>query len=145
MVTLLYVALNGVFLASAPASELVGKVEVGEIAARHLFGAGGGRLMAFLITGGLFAALSALTWAGPRVAQTAGEDFRALSWFAAKSPGGVPQRALGFQTLIVVLLLVTASFEAVLIYAQFALIFCSCLTVLGMLGLYFLVRGSQDK
>lgn len=89
--------------------------------------------MACLISGGLVAALSALTWAGPRVAQTAGEDFSALSWFALKSPGGVPRRAMGFQTMIVLILLLTSSFEAVLIYAEFALISCSCLTVLGML------------
>lgn len=91
--------------------------------------------MAGLISGGLLAALSALTWAGPRVAQTAGEDFAALTWFARKSSGGVPRRALGFQTLVVMILLLSSSFEAVLIYAQFALVFCSSLTVLGLLVL----------
>lgn len=134
-VTLLYVALNAVFLASAPASELAGKVEVGEVAARHLFGPAGGRLMACVIGAGLVSALSALTWAGPRVAQTAGEDFPALSWFARRSPGGVPRRALAFQTGVAACLLLTSSFEAVLIYAQFALIACSCLTVIGLLVL----------
>ncbi len=135
LVTVLYVALNAVFLASSPAGELVGKVEVGEVAARHLFGNAGGRFMACVIAAGLISALSALTWAGPRVAQTAGEDFPALGWFAKKSPGGVPGRALAFQTLVVLVLLVTSSFEAVLVYAQFALIACSCLTVLGLLVL----------
>ena len=134
-VTVLYVALNAVFLASAPPGEFAGKVEVGEIAARHLFGDVGGRIMACVIAGGLVAALSALTWAGPRVAQTAGEDFSSLSWFAVKSSGGVPVRALAFQTLIVLVLLVSSSFEAVLIYAEFALVTCSCLTVLGLLVL----------
>jgi APA family basic amino acid/polyamine antiporter len=134
-VTVLYVALNAVFLASAPVSEMAGKVEVGEVAARHLFGEGGGRLMSCVISIGLISALSALTWAGPRVAQTAGEDFHALRWFARRSKGGVPQRALAFQTLVVLCLLLSSSFEAVLIYAQFALIACSCLTVLGLLVL----------
>ncbi|MEI6492162.1 MAG: amino acid permease [Verrucomicrobiota bacterium] len=134
-VTVLYVALNAVFLASAPPAEFAGKVEVGEIAARHLFGEAGGRLMACVIAAGLVAALSALTWTGPRVAQTAGEDFRALAWFSGKSSGGVPRRALGFQTLIVLVLLVSSSFEAVLIYAEFALISCACLTVVGLLVL----------
>ena len=134
-VTVLYVARNAVFLASAPPGEFAGKVEVGEIAARHLFGDVGGRIMACVIAGGLVAALSALTWAGPRVAQTAGEDFSSLSWFAVKSSGGVPVRALAFQTLIVLVLLVSSSFEAVLIYAEFALVTCSCLTVLGLLVL----------
>ena len=134
-VTALYVALNAVFLASTPAGELAGKVEVGEIASRHLFGETGGRIMACVIATGLVAALSALTWAGPRVAQTAGEDFPALGWFAVRSPGGVPRRALAFQTLIVLLLLVSSSFESILIYAEFALVACSCLTVLGLLVL----------
>ncbi|MFA7233714.1 MAG: amino acid permease [Terrimicrobiaceae bacterium] len=134
-VTVLYVALNAVFLASAPPAELEGKLEIGEVAARHLFGPAGGRLMAGVIAAGLVAALSALTWAGPRVAQTAGEDFSALAWFARKSPGGVPRRALAFQTLVVLFLLLSSSFEAVLIYAEFALIACACLTVLGLLVL----------
>ena len=134
VVTVLYMALNAVFLAAAPPAELAGKVEVGEIAARHLFGDAGGRLMACVIAGGLVAALSALTWAGPRVAQTAGEDFPALAWFGCK-PGVVPRRALAFQTLIVVLLLVSSSFESVLLFAEFALVACSCLTVLGLLVL----------
>lgn len=134
-VTLLYVALNAVFLASAPPSEFAGKVEVGEIAARHLFGEAGGRLMACVIATGLVAALSALTWTGPRVAQTAGEDFPALAWFSKRSSGGVPRRALGFQTLIVLVLLVSSSFEAILIAAEFALISCACLTVIGLLVL----------
>jgi len=134
-VTVLYMALNAVFLAAAPPAELAGKVQVGEIAARHLFGDAGGRLMACVIAGGLVAALSALTWAGPRVAQTAGEDFPALAWFGCKSSGGVPRRALAFQTFIVVLLLVSSSFESVLLFAEFALVACSCLTVLGLLVL----------
>jgi len=87
-----------------------------------------------VIAAGLVAALSALTWAGPRVAQAAGEDFSALSCFACKA-GVVPRRALAFQTLIVLSLLVSSSFEAVLIYSEFAMVACSCLTVLGLLVL----------
>lgn len=135
LVTVLYVGLNAVFLACAPMAELAGKIEVGEVAATYLLGAGGGRVMSGLIAAGLIAALSALTWAGPRVAQVAGEDLPALSWFAQKSATGVPVRALVFQTLIVLGLLASASFESVLLYAQFALVACACLTVAGMVVL----------
>jgi APA family basic amino acid/polyamine antiporter len=79
--------------------------------------------------------MSALTWAGPRVALVAGEDFRALSWFARKSRAGLPVRALVLQTAIVMGLLASASFESVLLYAQFALMACACLTVFGLLVL----------
>jgi APA family basic amino acid/polyamine antiporter len=69
------------------------------------------------------------------VAQTAGEDFPVLAGLARKSVGGVPRRALAFQTALVLLLLASASFESILIYAEFALVTCSCLTVLGLLVL----------
>jgi len=135
VVTVLYVLLNAMFLASAPMGEYAGKVEVGEVAARHLFGAGGGHLMSAIIAIGLISSLSALTWAGPRVAQTAGEDFPALRWLAGRSPGGIPVRALVFQTGVVLVLLLTATFESVLVSAQFALISCSTLTVIGLVVL----------
>ena len=134
-VMLLYVGLNAVFLASAPISELSGKIEVGEVAASHLLGARGGQIMSGVIAGGLVAALSAMTWAGPRVAQVAGEDFGVLSWLAPKSRAGIPVRALALQTVLVLVLLFTASFESVLLYAQFALVACSCFTVLGVIVL----------
>lgn len=135
LVTVLYVALNAMFLASAPMAAYAGKIEVGEIAARHVLGEGGGRLLAAVVAVGLISALSALTWAGPRVAQTAGEDFPVLGWFAVRSATGLPVRATVFQTLLVFVLLLTASFEAVLVYAQFALVACSALTVAAMVWL----------
>ncbi len=131
-VTVLYVSLNAMFLASAPMGEFAGKVEVGEVAARHLFGESGGRWMSIIIGLGLVSSLSALTFAGPRVAQVAGEDFPALRWFASKSRGGVPLRALVLQTAIVLVVIGLATFEEVLISAQFALIACSSLTVAGL-------------
>jgi len=130
---ILYVLLNAVFLASGPMNTFAGKIEVGEIAARNLLGEQGGRIMAGLIGAGLISAISAMTWAGPRVAQTIGQDFSALRFFARTSAGGVPRVAIGVQTLLVVLMLATSTFEAVLIYAQFSILVCSSLTVLGVL------------
>jgi APA family basic amino acid/polyamine antiporter len=132
VVTILYVLLNAVFLASGPAEAFAGKIEVGEIAAQNLFGEQGGRLMAALISGGLISSISAMTWAGPRVAQTVGRDFPALRLFARTSLGGVPRVAIGVQTLIVLVMLATATFEAVLLCTQFSLLACSSLTVLGV-------------
>ena len=135
IVTILYVFLNAVFLASGPAGAFAGKIEVGEIAARNLLGEQGGRLMAALISGGLISSVSAMTWAGPRVAQAVGRDFPALRFFARTSPGGVPRVAIAVQTLLVLIMLATATFEAVLLYAQFSILACSLLTVLGVLVL----------
>jgi len=135
LVTVLYVSLNAVFLAAAPIQEYVDKIEVGEIAARHLLGEEGGRIMSGLISLGLISAISAMTWAGPRVTQSIGRDFRVLGFLSKTTKGGVPRVALFFQTSIVLFMLLTSSFEDVLFYAQFAILASSFLTVLGVIVL----------
>jgi basic amino acid/polyamine antiporter, APA family len=133
LVMILYVTLNAVFLASGPMADFAGKIEVGEIAASYLLGEQGGHVMAALIGGGLVSAISAMTWAGPRVAQTVGQDFSALRILAWTSSGGVPRVAIAIQTVLVLLLLATSTFEAVLVYAQISILACSFLTVLGVI------------
>ncbi len=135
IVTILYVSINAVFLAAAPLQDYVGKIEVGQIAAEHLLGDEGGRIMSGLISLGLISAISAMTWAGPRVAQAIGRDLASLKVLSTTRSGGVPLPALGLQTLIVVILLLSATFEAVLVYAQFAILACSFLAVLGVIVL----------
>jgi len=139
VVTILYVLLNAVFLGSAPLADYAGKLEAGEIAATALFGVQGGRIMAGLIGLGLISAVSAMTWAGPRVANVIGEDFPMLGFLAKLGPGGVPQIALAVQTVLVLIMLFRGTFETILIYAQFALLSCGFLTVLGL----FVLRWRQ--
>ena len=135
LVTVLYVALNAVFLRSAPLDEIKGTIEVGHVAAAHIFGGSGGRIMAALICAGLVSSISAMTWVGPRVTMAMGEDCRALRFLAYKSRTGVPAVAIVVQTLIAAELLRRGSFETVLTYIQFSLTFCSFLTVLGVIVL----------
>jgi APA family basic amino acid/polyamine antiporter len=140
LVTVLYVGLNAVFLASGPMTDFLdeqghGKQEVGEIAASHLIGDVGGRIMSGLIGFGLVSAISAMTWAGPRVAQAIGQDYPVLGFLAKTSPGGVPRRALLLQTTIVLFLLATGTFQTILAYAFFAILTCSFLAVLGVIVL----------
>ena len=106
VVTLLYVLINAVFLGAAPLgayleSDGSGKLEAGEIAAKAIFGVNGGRIMSGLIGVGLISAVSAMMWAGPRVAYVIGEDFQALRFLSKLGPGGVPQVALWVQTALV--------------------------------------------
>jgi basic amino acid/polyamine antiporter, APA family len=140
-VVVLYVALNALFLSSAPMEAYEGRIEVAEIAASALFGERGGQTMAVLIGLGLVASISAMTWAGPRVAQTVGEDYAALAWFGKTSPSGVPRRALGVQTVLAVVYMASATYDTVLIYAQVALLLCGFLTVLGV----FVLRVREPR
>jgi APA family basic amino acid/polyamine antiporter len=131
----LYLSLNAVFLRSAPSSELAGKLEVGQVAAAHILGEAGGKIMAGLISFGLLSTISAMTWIGPRVTVAMGEDLRALSFLSRKTEGGVPAAAMLVQFAIVAILVITATFDQVVNYTQFSLTVCSFFTVLGVIVL----------
>jgi APA family basic amino acid/polyamine antiporter len=135
LVTGLYLAINAVFLRTTPAAELVGKQQVGLIAGVHIFGESGGKVMAVFIALGLVSAVSAMMWIGPRVMMTMGEDIPILQVFSTRSIGGAPAYAILFQLVVATLMLFTRSFEAVLDFIQFALLFCSFFTVLGVIKL----------
>lgn len=135
IVLALYTALNASFLYSTPMSEMAGKVDVALVVGRHLFGDFGARLVSALICFGLVSSISAMMWVGPRVAAVMGEDFDVLRAFSTRSANDVPVVALLFQAIVVVVLLVTGSFETVLDFIQFSLTLCSFLAVLGVIVL----------
>jgi APA family basic amino acid/polyamine antiporter len=137
VVAILYVGLNAVFLYTTPIDQMFGQIDVAVIAGRHIFGDWGGRLVGALICVGLVSSISAMTWIGPRVTVAVGEDMRLLRMFAHKSKNDVPSTAILFQLGIVNLLLLTQSFEAVLEFIQFSLIFCNFFAVLGVVKLRY--------
>ena len=135
IVLALYVGLNAVFLRAAPIDQLAGQLDVAVVAGRHIFGADGGRMVGALICLGLVSSISAMTWIGPRVTMTMGEDIPMLRIFARTSKAGVPTAAILLQLAVVNLMLLTGSFEAVLDFIQFSLTACSFLAVLGVIKL----------
>jgi basic amino acid/polyamine antiporter, APA family len=135
IVMVLYVALNAVFLHTAPVDKLAGQLDVAVVSGRYIFGEVGGRIVAAMICIGLISAISAMMWIGPRVTMTMGEDVPAIAFFARKSSTGVPAYAILFQLAVATLMLFTRSFEAVLNFIQFSLLFCSFFTVLGVIKL----------
>ena len=135
IVIVLYVALNAVFLYTAPIDKLSGQLDVARIAGGYIFGETGGRIVAAMICIGLVSSISAMMWIGPRVMMTMGEDIPALSLFARRSARGAPVNAILFQLAVASLMLFTRSFEAVLDFIQFGLLFCSFFTVLGVIKL----------
>jgi APA family basic amino acid/polyamine antiporter len=130
-----YVLLNAVFLVTTPQAELRGQIEVGLIAGRHIFGSNGGSVVGAIICLGLISSISSMTWIGPRVTMAMGEDHWLLRFLGRKNSSGVPANAVLVQLLIVNLLLLTRSFELVVVYIQFALLLCSLLTVIGVIVL----------
>jgi len=133
IVIVLYVALNAVFLITTPMKELAGQIDVAIVAGKHVFGGIGGRMVGAVIALGLVSSISAMTWIGPRVTMTMGEDMPLLRLFSRKSKRDAPAFAIIFQLVVSNLLLLTQSFEAVLDFIQFSLTFCSFFTVLGLI------------
>jgi APA family basic amino acid/polyamine antiporter len=76
-----------------------------------------------------------MMWIGPRVMMTMGEDIPVLRPFANRSASGAPAYAILFQLTVASLMLFTRSFEAVLEFIQFSLLFCSFFTVLAVIKL----------
>ena len=135
IVLLLYLALNAVFLRTAPLDQLSGQLQVANISGRYIFGEVGGRIVAAMICIGLISSISAMMRIGPRVMMTMGEDIPAINVFARKSTSGAPAYAILFQVAVATVMLLSGGFEQVLDFIQFALLFCSFFTVLGVIKL----------
>jgi APA family basic amino acid/polyamine antiporter len=139
VVTVLYVALNAVFLNVAPMDAMAGQVEVGYIAAEYAFGDVGGRFAGVALSLLLISTVSAMTLAGPRVLQVIGEDFAKLGVLARVNDDGLPFVAIAVQSTLTVLFILTSSFESILVFAGFTLALNSFVTVLGV----FVLRRSR--
>jgi APA family basic amino acid/polyamine antiporter len=141
VVMLLYLATNAVFLRTTPAAEMIGKQQVAVIAGAHIFGPAGAKVMASFICLGLISTVSAMMWIGPRITAAMGEDLGALSPLARRNARGIPVAAILVQFAMVILLLLTATFQTAVNYIQFSLTLCSTLTVLGV----FVLRWRQPN
>jgi APA family basic amino acid/polyamine antiporter len=139
IVTVLYVALNYVFLFAAPIAEMQGEVEVGFIAARWAFGETGGQFTGLVLALLLVSTVSAMTLAGPRVLQVIGEDFKALSILSRTNDDGIPVTAIYVQSALAILFVMSSTFESILVFAGFTLALNSFATVMGV----FVLRWKQ--
>lgn len=132
IVTALYVALHYVFLRVAPIEAMVGQVEIGYIAADAAFGGAGGKFAGLVLSLLLISTVSAMTLAAPRVLQVIGEDFPQLRMLARTNADGIPTNAILMQSSLAIVLIMTSSFESVLVFSGFILALNSLVTVLGI-------------
>jgi APA family basic amino acid/polyamine antiporter len=145
IVTFLYILLNFVFLYVAPQNELAVSpsnfkvVEVGFVAANHIFGLVGGKIIAMIIAVLLISTVSSMIIAGPRVTMVMGEDIHLFRVFAKKNRNGIPSRAVLFQSAISLFFIFTSTFGEVIEYIGFTLSLFTFMTVLGL----FILRARQ--
>lgn len=132
LVTVLYLLLHAMFLSVAPMSAMAGKAEIGFVVAGFAFGETGAKVVGVMLSILLISTVSAMLLAGPRALQVMGQDFRVFSWLAKETKSGVPAIAVGLQVAITLLLIITSSFESIIIFSGTILALNSLLTVLGL-------------
>jgi APA family basic amino acid/polyamine antiporter len=133
LVTMLYLALNAVFLFSTSPAALAGRLEVGRIAAEALGGPAWANALAGLIALALATAVSAMMMAGPRVYAKMAADGCLPRWLAAGN--GPPLPAVMFQSAVALALLWSATYDRLLTYIGFTLSLSTAATVIGLMRL----------
>jgi basic amino acid/polyamine antiporter, APA family len=136
IVTVLYIGLNILFLYALPISGMSGVLQIGDKAAAALFGPVASRMVALIMALSIFASASAMILAGPRV------------YFAMASDGLFPARLAGvheryqspawsitLQSLWASVLMLTGTFEQLIVYSGFVLVLFSALAVAAVIVL----------
>ena len=137
IVTLLYIALNFVFLYVTPMNELIGKVEVGYLSGVHLFGTKLATVVSLCIGLLLISTVSSYIYVGPRIIQAIGEDYDRLRILSKTDSQGIPYNGFILQLFISLLFVITSSFEQVLMYTGITLIITSTITVCSLFYLRY--------
>lgn len=119
IVTILYLALNFVFIHAVPLEQIKGEEAVALIAARSLGGPFLHHCVAIVISIGLLTSISAMMFLGPRVYGKMAQDGLFPTAMAGTSP---PFRnGCLFQTLIALIMVWTSSFDKIVNFAGFLL------------------------
>ena len=141
LVTILYLTLNYIFLYTTPIELMKGKVEIGYIAGVQIFGHFGGKIMSIGISIMLLSTLSSYVYIGPRIMHAMGEDHIMLKNLSTKNIDGIPMKAFVVQFIISVALILSSTFEQVLLYAGVSLIITTVFTVLAL----FVLRSNKPN
>lgn len=132
LVCVSYLLLNYVFLSVAPMDAMIGKVEVGYVAATYAFGDVGATIMGILLALLLVSTVSAMILAGPRVLQSIGEDFPVFNRLSRVNRDGIPALAVCVQAAIALVFLWSASFDRILVFSGATMALNTLFTVAGV-------------
>ena len=134
MVTALYLLLNLVYVYALAPNKMEGVLEVAAVAGARLFGPGIGSWFNGAISFGLLSVLSAMILAGPRVYYAMSRDGIFFPLFGKISDARqTPAPAIGLQAAIAIVMIVSASYDKLLIYIGFTLSLFAMLTVFGLI------------
>jgi len=134
LVVCLYLLLNIVYIYALSPAEMSGVLEVGTKSAVSLFGDNVSRYFSGAIAIGILSVLSAMIMAGPRVYYAMARDGVFFELFGkVNALRQTPVYAILLQAVIAIIMVITASFDKLLLYIGFTLSLCAMLTVVGMM------------
>ncbi len=133
-VIFIYLLLNVVYVYAIQPKEMYGVVEIGSLAAIHLFGDKIGSFFGLVIAFCLLSALSSMIMIGPRVYYAMAQDQLFFKLFRKiNQKHHVPSYAIILQGGISIAFVLTSTFYTLLMYVGFVLAIFSSLTVIGMM------------
>jgi APA family basic amino acid/polyamine antiporter len=136
IVIFLYILLNCVYIYALPQEDMQNVLEVGARSAVFLFGDHISHCFSAAVALGILSVLSAMIMTGPRVYYAMAKDGIFFSQFARLSRNQcTPASSIALQAGIAILMVLTSTFNALLIYIGFTLAIFAMLTVLGMMRL----------
>jgi APA family basic amino acid/polyamine antiporter len=136
LVMCLYLLLNVVYIYALPVKEMSGVLEVGTKSAISLFGEDTSKYFSGAIAMGLLSVLSAMIMAGPRVYYAMSKDGVFFGLFGKVNKARrTPAHSIFLQAGIAIFMVLTASFDKLLLYIGFTLSLFAMLTVVGMVRL----------
>lgn len=136
IVMVLYFLLNLFFVYAIPPSQIIGEPEIGGVAAGFAFGKSAEIIISLLISFALFSSLSAFVILGPRVYYRMAKDGYFFKFVSVIHPKfKVPANAIYLQSAVAIILVLSGTFEQILVYMGFSLGIFPILAVLGVFKL----------
>ena len=132
LVGTLYVVLNMVYFYALPITALAGPpvLPVAEKASVALFGPLAAHFVTVMLCISIAGSVSAMIWAGPRIYYAMARDGLFPSFFSeTKEDGGAPQRSIVLQSIWVTILILSGTFEQLVIYSGVILAIFTALAV----------------
>ncbi len=144
LVGFLYFVLNLVYFYALPVTILAQAplLPVAEKASVALFGPRAEGLVAALLCVSIAGAVSAMIWAGPRVYYAMAKDGLFPKYFAkVEGEGGVPSRSIILQSVWVTILILSGTFEQLVLYSGIVITMFTGLTI----GAMIVLRHTRPK
>ena len=137
IVTVLYLAMNAMYLYALPITAMAGVLTIADVAAVAMFGAFASRVVAAIFALALLGSISAMVIAGPRVYFAMARDgLFPRSIGVVYQSRGTPARAILMQSAWAsVLILFFGAFDRIVVYSGFAIALFSAMAVAALIVL----------